>query len=86
MQNDDDQARRAVTNQSSAESTKGQTWPRPLSMDGDRIRHGNGFPRWVPNAGDCQLSHIGRWRVAHRPQTPKDVPTLGPQPQPEVLL
>ena len=31
-----------------------------------------------PNAG-------GR-RMAHRPQTPKDVPTLGPQPQPEELL
>ena len=25
-------------------------------------------------------------RMAHRPQTPKDVPTLGPEPQPEVLL
>ena len=27
-----------------------------------------------------------RQRMADRPQTPKDVPTLGPQPQPEVLL
>ena len=47
---------------------------------------GNGFPRWVPNAGDPQLSNARRRRMAHRPQTPKDVPTLGPQPQPEELL
>ena len=30
--------------------------------------------------------NTGRRRMAHRPQTPKDVPTLGPQPQPEELL
>ena len=24
--------------------------------------------------------------MAHRPQTPKDVPALGPEPQPEELL
>ena len=28
----------------------------------------------------------GGRRMAYRPQTPKDVPTMGPQPQPEVLL
>ena len=65
---------------------EGQTWPRPLSMDGDRIRHGNGFPRRVPNAGDRELSDDGGRSLAHRPQTPKDVPTLGPEPQPEELL
>ena len=29
---------------------------------------------------------LAAWRMAHRPQTPKDVPALGPEPQPEVLL
>jgi len=46
-----DQARRAVTNQSGHEQTESQIRPRPLSMDGDRFRNGNGFPRWVAN--DC---------------------------------
>ena len=32
------------------------------------------------------LSNTGGRRMADRPQTPKDVPTLGPQPQPEELL
>jgi hypothetical protein len=40
-----DQARRTVTNQSGAESAEGQAGPRPHSMDGDRIRLRNGFPR-----------------------------------------
>jgi hypothetical protein len=35
-------------------------------MDGDRIRHGNGFPRWVSIAGDSQLSDDGGRRMADR--------------------
>src|SRR5271170_5067411 len=77
------QAGRAVTNQSSAEQTKGQARPRPLSMDGDRIRHGNGFPRRVPNDCHFQFPDDGGRCMAHRPQTPEDVPTMGPEPQPE---
>ena len=46
-----DQARRTITNQSGHEQTERQIGPRPLSMDGDRFRIGDGFPRWVPN--DC---------------------------------
>ena len=52
-------------------------------MDGDRIRERDGFPRWVSLAGDGELPDAGGRRMAHRPQTPKDVPTLGPEPQPE---
>ena len=81
-----DQAGRTVTDQSSAESSESQARPRPHSMDGDRIRLRNGFPRWVSPAGDDGLPHACRGRMAHRPQTPKDVSTLGPEPQPEVLL
>jgi hypothetical protein len=55
-------------------------------MDGDRIRHGNGFPCWVPNDFHIQFPNDGGRRMAYRPQTPKDVPAMGPQPQPEVLL
>lgn len=81
-----DQAGRTVTNQSGVEPAKGQVGPRPLSVDGDRIRHGNGFPRGVPDAGDLELSNDGGRSLAHRPQTPKDVSTVGPQPRPEELL
>ena len=83
---DHDQAGRTVTNQSGAESAEGQTWSRPLSMDGDRFRLRNGFPRRVSTAGDVGFPDACRRRMAHRPQTPKDVPTLGPEPQPEELL
>jgi hypothetical protein len=55
-------------------------------MDGDRIRHGDGFPRWVTNDRNLQFSHDGGRRLAHRPKTPKNVSTLGPQSQPEILL
>src|ERR1700733_4682212 len=81
-----DQAGRAVANQSSAEPAESQARTRPYSMDGDRIRHGNGFPCWVPNASDCQLSDVGRCGLADRPQTSEDVSALGPKPQPEELL
>ena len=81
-----DQARRAVTNQSGHEQTESQVGPRPLSMDGDRFRNGNGFPRWVANDCNHQFPHDGGRRMADRPQTSKDVPTLGPESQPEVLL
>ena len=47
---------------------------------------GNGFPRWVPIAGDSQLPNTCSGRVVDRPQTPKDVPALGSRPRPEVLL
>ena len=83
---DHDEAGRTVTNQSGVEPAQGQTWPRPLSMDGDRIRHGNGFPGWVPKDCDLRFPHDGGRRMAYRPQTPKDVPTMGPEPQPEKLL
>ena len=55
-------------------------------MDGDRLRLRNGFPRWVSPAGDDGFPHARRRRVAHRSQTPEDVPTLGLEPQPEELL
>ena len=60
--------------------SESQARPRPYSMDGDRIRLRNGFPRWVSPAGDLQLPDAAVLRVAHRPQTPKDVPALGPEP------
>src|SRR6185437_10057297 len=81
-----DQAGRAVTDQSSAESSESQTGPRPHSMDGDCLRLRNGFPRWVSILGDGCLSHACRECMAHHSQTPEDVSTLGPEPQPEVLL
>ena len=81
-----DQARRTVTNQPSAESTEGQAGPRPHSMDGDRIRLRNGFPRWVPRRGHDCFSCARRERVADRPQTPEDVRALGLESKPEVLL
>src|SRR5580692_140622 len=81
-----DQARRTVSNQSGAEQTEGQARTRPHRMDGDRIRLRNGFPRWVTNHRDNQLPDAPRWRMAHRPQTAKDVPTVGPEPQSEILL
>jgi len=55
-------------------------------MDGDRLRLRNGFPRWVSLARNDSFPHARRRRVAHRSQTPKDVPTLGAEPRPEVLL
>ena len=67
MQNDDDQARRAVTNQSSVEQAESEARTRPLSMDGDRIRHGNGFPGWVPKDCDLRFPHDGGRRMAYRP-------------------
>jgi hypothetical protein len=81
-----DQTGRAVTNQSGHEQTESQIRPRPLSMDGDRFRNGNGFPRWVPNDRNHQFPNDGGRGMADRPQTPKDVPTLGPESRPEVLL
>jgi hypothetical protein len=62
-----DQARRTVTNQPSAESTEGQAGPRPHSMDGDRIRLRNGFPRGVPRGSADRLPLTRRERVADRP-------------------
>ena len=44
------------------------------------------FPRRVPNAGDPEFSNTRGRRMADRPQTPKDVSTLGLEPQPEELL
>ena len=81
-----DQARRTVTNQPSAESTEGQAGPRPHSMDGDRIRLRNGFPRWVPRGGDDRLSRACRECMDDRSQTPEDVRALGLESKPEVLL
>ena len=81
-----DQTGRTITNQSGHEQTESQVRPRPLSMDGDRLRDGNGFPRWVPHAGNRQLSHDGGRSMACRPQTSQDVSALGSQPQPKELL
>jgi hypothetical protein len=49
-------------------------------MDGHRVCLRDGFPRRFPNAGDPELSNTLRRRMADRPQTPKDVSTLGPEP------
>jgi len=62
-----DQAGRTVANQPGAESTEGQAGPRPHSMDGDRIRLRNGFPRWVPHGGDDRFPVSRRKCVADRP-------------------
>lgn len=43
-------------------------------------------PRWFPNAGNSELSNTRGRRMADRPQSPKDVPTVGLEPQPEELL
>jgi hypothetical protein len=81
-----DQAGRTVTYKSGVEQAPSQARTRPFGMDGDRIRLRNGFPRRVPNAGNPKLSNTRRRRMADRPQTPKDVSTVGPKPQPEELL
>ena len=57
-----------------------------ISMDGDRIRLRNGFPRWVPRRGADRFPVAGHRRVARRPQTSEDVRTLGLEFEPEVLL
>jgi len=52
---------------SSAESTESQAWSRSYSMDGDRIRLRNGFPRWFSLVGDVGLPDACGRRMAHRP-------------------
>ena len=49
------------------EQTEGQARPRPLGMDGHRVRNGDGFPRRFPNAGNPELSNIGGRRMVDRP-------------------
>ena len=56
-----------------------------FNLDGDLVCGGNGFPRRISNSY-VAFSDARRRRVAHCPQTPKDVPTLGPKPQPKELL
>ena len=46
----------------------------------------NGFPRWVPDAGDLEFPDAFARCLADRPQAPKDVSALGPEPHPEALL
>ena len=81
-----DKTRRTVTDQSGIEQAESQARTRPFSMDGDRIRLRNGFPRRFPNGGSTRFSDAHGQRMADRPQTPKDVSTLGLKPQPEELL
>lgn len=53
---------------------------------GHRVCLRDGFPRRFSNASDPELSNTRGRRVADRPQSPEDVPTLGLEPQPEELL
>jgi hypothetical protein len=81
-----DQAWRTVTDQPGYEQAQSQARARPLNMDGHCVCERNGFPRRVPNVGDAWISDDGDWRMADRPQTPKDVSAMGLEPQSEELL